>query len=119
VSPSVREKGFSLGYFDDRYLCEGPVARVMHGGRAVAFANLWTSTTRAELSIDLMRHVREAPRGTMEFLFTALLLWGKGEGYLQFNLGMAPLSGLLDGEVDHHDGVLPVRSLRPDHGWKL
>jgi phosphatidylglycerol lysyltransferase len=93
---SVREKGFSLGYFDDRYLREGPVARVMHGGRAVAFANLWTSTTRAELSIDLMRHVREAPRGTMEFLFTALLLWGKGEGYLQFNLGMAPLSGLED-----------------------
>ncbi len=92
----TREKGFSLGYFDPRYLCEGPVALVRSGGRPIAFANLWTSATRAELSVDLMRHVPDAPAVTMDFLFTSLLSWGRAEGYARFNLGMAPFSGMED-----------------------
>ncbi|HVI93996.1 MAG TPA: phosphatidylglycerol lysyltransferase domain-containing protein, partial [Anaeromyxobacter sp.] len=89
----VREKGFSLGFFDERYLREGPVALVTSQGRLVAFANVWTSSARAELSIDLMRNAADAPGGTMDFLFVSLLLWGRGEGYGAFNLGMAPPSG--------------------------
>ncbi|ABS26926.1 protein of unknown function DUF470 [Anaeromyxobacter sp. Fw109-5] len=93
---STREKGFSLGYFDERYLREGPVALALLDGRPVAFANVWAGTCRAELSVDLMRHVAEAPRATMDFLFVSLMRWGLGEGYEAFNLGMAPLSGLED-----------------------
>ena len=37
-----------------------------------------------------------APAEVMEFLLIELMLWGKGEGYRWFNLGMAPLSGLED-----------------------
>jgi len=44
--------------------------------------------------VDLMRHLPDAPNGTMDFLFTELLLWGRQEGYRWFNFGMAPLSGL-------------------------
>ncbi len=29
----------------------------------------------------------------MDFLFTELLSWGQAQGYQQFNLGMAPMSG--------------------------
>jgi phosphatidylglycerol lysyltransferase len=41
-----------------------------------------------------MRHLGDAPNGTMDYLFAELLLWGRGEGYHWFNLGVAPLSGL-------------------------
>ena len=63
-------------------------------GKIIAFANLWLGNGREELSIDLMRHATDAPRGVMDYLFIELMLWGKAQGYQWFNLGMAPLSGL-------------------------
>nr|WP_324292836.1 phosphatidylglycerol lysyltransferase domain-containing protein [uncultured Desulfobacter sp.] len=60
----------------------------------LAFANLWESESKAELSIDMMRYLPDAPAGIMEFLFIQLMLWGKEQGYQYFNSGMAPLSGL-------------------------
>ncbi|MFY3744804.1 bifunctional lysylphosphatidylglycerol flippase/synthetase MprF [Anaeromyxobacter sp. Red801] len=89
----VREKGFSLGSFDPRYLAEGPVALVRLDGKIVGFANVWASAARVELSVDLMRYHPSAPRSTMDYLFTSLMLWGRAEGYRAFNLGMAPFSG--------------------------
>ena len=93
---NVREKGFSVGYFDERYLCEGPMALVRVEGRVVAFANLWVASSQEELSFDLMRHLPDAPRTAMDFLFVSMMRWGKEEGYRSFSLGMAPLSGLED-----------------------
>ena len=103
---SVREKGFSLGYFDDAYLSRAPVA-VVRMRRAtidgepederppiVAFANLWTGAAKKALSVDLMRFSSHAPKGVMDYLFIQLLLWGQREGYRQFDLGMAPLAGV-------------------------
>jgi phosphatidylglycerol lysyltransferase len=91
---NTREKGFSLGHFDEAYLRRFPVAVVRRDGRVVAFANVWPSATREELSVDLMRHEPDAPRGVMEYVLVELMLWGKSEGYAWFNLGMAPLAGL-------------------------
>ena len=71
-----------------------PVAIVRCDGEPAAFANLWLSGTRAELSVDLMRFGPDAPRGSMDYLFIELMLWGRDQGYRWFNLGMAPLSGL-------------------------
>lgn len=88
------EKGFSLGSYDPDYLVRFPVALVEAEGQIVAFANLWQAPAGAELSVDLMRHVNEAPKGTMDFLFIELFLWGRAQGYARFSLGMAPLSGL-------------------------
>jgi phosphatidylglycerol lysyltransferase len=93
----LREKGFSLGFFDRAYLLRLPVAVVRKGERIVAFANVWPTESKVELSIDLMRYDAAAPPGVMEFLFTELMLWGKAHGYQYFSLGMAPLSGL-----EHH-----------------
>jgi phosphatidylglycerol lysyltransferase len=90
----VREKGFSLGRFEPGYLARFPAALVRHEGRIVAFANVWTSGAKHELSADLMRHMPDAPSGVMDFLFVELMLWGAREGWQQFNLGMAPLAGL-------------------------
>lgn len=91
---ATAEKGFSLGAFDERYVERFPIAVVRSEGEIVAFANLWPSGTREEISIDLMRFGPDAPRSTMDYLFIELMLWGRAEGYRWFNLGMAPLSGL-------------------------
>ena len=90
------EKGFSLGSFDARYLQRFPMAIVEAHGRIVAFANLWEAPAGPELSVDLMRHLPDAPKGTMDFLFIELFLWGQAHGYARFSLGMAPLSGLAE-----------------------
>jgi len=89
-----REKRFSLGCFRDDYLVRFPTAVVRRDGVILAFANLWTAGDRSEMSFDLMRHVAGVPNGTMEYLFTRLLVWGKEQGFGAVNLGMAPLSGL-------------------------
>jgi phosphatidylglycerol lysyltransferase len=91
---NAREKGFSLGFFDAEYVKWFPVGVVRKDGKIVAFANMWQGAEKEELSIDLMRYLTDAPHNVMEYLFVQLLLWGKREGYLWFNLGMAPLSGL-------------------------
>jgi phosphatidylglycerol lysyltransferase len=90
---AAAEKGFSLGFFDEPYLQRFPVAVIEKDGRIVAFANLWPGAGGVELSLDLMRYHREAPRDVMEALLIHAILWGKEHGYQWFALGMAPLSG--------------------------
>jgi phosphatidylglycerol lysyltransferase len=60
----------------------------------VAFATLWRSGGKEELSVDLMRERLDAPPGVMDFLFVRLMLYGTADGYRWFNLGMAPFSGI-------------------------
>jgi phosphatidylglycerol lysyltransferase len=91
---NASEKGFSLGYFKPDYLERFPLALIEHEGRIVAFANLWTTAARVEVSPDLMRQRSDAPPGTMDALFAQLMTWGRDQGFEWFNLGMAPLSGL-------------------------
>lgn len=96
----TREKGFSLGRFDERYLACFPHAIVtapVNGERIpVAFANLWIGAAGGDVSPDLMRRSHAAPRGTMDFLFIQMLLWAQAHGYRACNLGMAPMAGLVD-----------------------
>ncbi len=89
----VREKSFSLGFFNETYLKRCDVAIIRKDEQIIAFANLWQTQGHKELSVDLMRYLPQAPNGVMEFLTLSLLLWGKDQGYHVFNLGMAPLSG--------------------------
>jgi phosphatidylglycerol lysyltransferase len=63
-------------------------------GRLIAFANLWLSGDREQMSIDLMRYRAGELYGVMDFLFAELMLWGQRAGYGWFSLGMAPLAGL-------------------------
>ncbi len=90
---NTREKGFSLGNFSDDYIGNFPIAVVRRDESIVAFANIWESARRRELSVDLMRYNSQAPTSVMEYLFISMMLWAKNEGYREFNLGMAPLAG--------------------------
>jgi phosphatidylglycerol lysyltransferase len=93
----TREKRFSLGCFDEKYLARTPLAVIRRDRKILAFANVWAGGEHRELSIDLMRHCEDAPPTTMDALFTELMLWGRDQGYAWFSLGMAPLSGF-----EHH-----------------
>ncbi len=87
------EKGFSLGFFDPAYVARFPVAVIERDAHVLAFATLWPGPQGVEISTDLMRFARAAPKDVMESLFVHLFLWGKAQGYRWFSLGMAPLSG--------------------------
>lgn len=91
---SAREKGFSLGAFDERYLVRQPLALVKQGERLVAFANIMCTSFKEEASVDLMRQLPDSPSSSMEFLFVQLLLHYQAQGFERFGLGMAPLSGM-------------------------
>jgi phosphatidylglycerol lysyltransferase len=93
ASKAAGEKGFSLGFFDEGYLSRFPIAVIERDGQILAFANVWLGARRIELSIDLMRYDRSAPKGAMEALLVHLMQWGAQQGYHWFVLGMAPLSG--------------------------
>ena len=94
---NTHEKGFSLGNFDAAYLGHFDMAVVKKADAIVAFANLWKSADKAELSVDLMRYdPGTAPRGVMDFLFIQIMGWARDQGYRWFDLGMAPLAGLED-----------------------
>ena len=89
------EKKFSLGWFDDDYLRECEIVVVSNEqGNPIAFANIIPEYQRNEITIDLMRYLPEAERGTMDFLFISMLDRFKQQGYDGFNLGLAALSGV-------------------------
>lgn len=88
------EKRFSLGPFDPDYLARFPIAVVRQEGRLLAFANIWINGSGGEMSVDLMRHLPDAPAGTMDMMFVRLFQWGREQGHETFNLGLAPLSGM-------------------------
>jgi phosphatidylglycerol lysyltransferase len=97
--PGRRERQFSLGRFEKAYVRTTPLYILVDArGSTVAFVNRIESYRRGEATIDLMRHLREAPNGTMDYLFTKLFLDCKEKGFQQFSLGMAPLDGFHEGE---------------------
>ncbi len=94
TSKGQSEKRFSIGAFDPGYLARFDCAVVRRDGEVVAFANIWATANRDELSIDLMRHATAMPYGTMDFLFVRLMLWAKAQQFRYFSLGVAPLAGI-------------------------
>ncbi|MEO1015833.1 MAG: phosphatidylglycerol lysyltransferase domain-containing protein [Pseudomonadota bacterium] len=95
-----REKAFSLGRFDPAFLDACSIGIVEIEGKPAAFGSLWTTPDKGWAGIDLMRYAPDdAPTNTMDFLLAELMLWAKAEGYAKFDLAMAPLSGLGEGET--------------------
>ena len=95
------EKRFSLGWFDEDYLNSTPIIVIRNpAGTIDAFANILPEYQASEVSIDLMRHRREAEKGQMDFLFVSLFEWARGQGYATFNLGLSGLAGIGENPTD-------------------
>lgn len=89
------EKGFSLGFFDPYYINQAPVGTVRdQDGKLVAFATFMPTGGKEILTIDLMRHSKDAPSGIMDKIFISMYQYGQENGYTYFDLGMAPLSNV-------------------------
>ncbi|WP_379156789.1 bifunctional lysylphosphatidylglycerol flippase/synthetase MprF [Paenibacillus sp. sgz5001063] len=103
-----KEKGYSLGWFKPSYLQLAPIA-LLRGkeGEVLAFASIAPGYDGGyTLSVDLMRHLKKTPNGTMDYLFVRLLEWSKEQGSSRFNLGNAPLSS-----VGNNSGALREEKL--------
>lgn len=85
---------FSLDAFDPAFMRGTVIGMVQQAGRIVAFVTLWPAGGRAEVEVDLMRYVGDAPPGIMRNALIEAMFWAKAQGYARFNLGMAPLSGI-------------------------
>lgn len=93
------EKAFSLGWFDAQALRENRVLTIEDEQHQIyAFTNFVPMYTLSQESPDMMRYCRNAPPGTMDFLFLESMLYFKEHGIEGFNLGLAPLSHV--GEED-------------------
>jgi phosphatidylglycerol lysyltransferase len=90
----TRERAFLSAAFRADYLARFPVAVVRSRGRILAFASLVGSAGRAELSVELVRHLVKAPTGILDFVLVEAVVWAKSQGYRAVNLGLAPLRGL-------------------------
>jgi phosphatidylglycerol lysyltransferase len=102
------EKRFSLGWFEENYIRNGPVLVVYTRDNLVgAFANIISGCDHGEIGVDLVRHRHDVPNGLMEFLFVNLIRWAKGEGYQTFSLG---LTALANGATNLNDA---------ETGWSL
>ncbi len=89
------EMHFSDGWFDEEYIKNGPAIVIYSpDGSPVAFANLVTEYQKNEMSLDLMRHLKNMPPGTMEFLFAQVLQWAKEQGVSTFSLGLSAVVGV-------------------------
>lgn len=96
------ERAFAMGSFTAGYLQQSRLFVVRdETGQAVAFASLQPNFSSAQrrASIDLMRLLPDAPTNTMDFLFLSLMRQLRHEGWQEFDLGLAPLSGLEGGRV--------------------
>ena len=94
-----REKGFSVGRFDPRYLAHFDIAVVRRAGRIVAFANILPAAGGRRVAVDLMRYLPEEGSGLMEFMFLSLIEHYQSRGAEEFSLGTAPLAGLSERSV--------------------
>jgi len=93
--PHHREYGFFQGRFDRVYMeqCNLCILREING-KMVAFVNEVPSYRSGEASFDLMRYVPGSHWGTMDYLFTRMMLDLKQEGYITFNFAVAPFAGI-------------------------
>ncbi len=107
--PGRRERGFTLGAFEPRYIQSSPLFVLRDAeGLLVAFVNEIPSYRPGEATIDLMRHRTGVPNGVMDYLFTTVLLDCHVRGFTRFDLGLAPFAGV----GEHPDATLTERAVR-------
>ncbi|HVM31702.1 MAG TPA: bifunctional lysylphosphatidylglycerol flippase/synthetase MprF [bacterium] len=95
----TRERGFSTGFFDERYLRRLPLVVVRREEKLSAFAVLWESHDKAEMAVDLLRSGADAGGALEDCLLIECMRYGQYKGFKKFNLGAAPLLNMEDGPL--------------------
>lgn len=93
--PHHREFGFFQEVFSRRYIAETNLCCVRDSaGQLIAWVNEVPSFRPGEATFDMMRHQPGTHWGVMDYLFTNLMLALRQEGFLNLNMGLAPLAGV-------------------------
>ncbi len=93
-----RERGFMLGWFDEALLQECDVMVATDESRIVAFANIVPSYRGVEGNFDMLRYGSE-PKDVADFVYVSLIRYFARRGFTGMNLGLAPFSGLEEGNA--------------------
>ena len=95
LSSGRRERSFTLGRFSKRYLQTTPVVLLRDSNnKLIAFLNQITSYIQGEVTVDMMRHRKDMPNGTMDFIFCSYLSKLSTDGIKYFSLGLSHFIGL-------------------------
>jgi len=91
-----KEKGFSLGFFNEEYLNRAPIAVVKDEKDHIQgfMSMMYVYDDHQTVSVDLIRVQQSAPEGIIDFIFLSVIDWAIDKGYHRFNMGMAPLSNV-------------------------
>jgi phosphatidylglycerol lysyltransferase len=95
LSTGRRERSFTLGKFSKGYLQTTPVVLLRDSNKKLmAFLNQIDSYIQDEITIDMMRHRKDIPNGTMDFIFCSYLSQLHSEGIKFFSMGLSHFTGL-------------------------
>ena len=83
-----QERGLSMGQFDPAYLTHQRVFAAYKRGRPIAFVSF--HTTGGRWTLDLVRHGKELPKGTMQALICAAIDAARAEGIATLSLAAVP-----------------------------
>lgn len=95
----VKELTFSQGLFDEDVIRNQDVITVTDAeGQVAAFLNIIPDYAPGECTYDLIRKRADAPGGVMDALIIALIQDAQQKGLHYLNLGMVPMSGIIQPE---------------------
>ena len=99
------ERGFSMGHAGLLAQDLGPIFIARQGGRIVAFVSFLA--TKAEWTLDLMRHRDDVPPGTMQALVARAIAEAAASGIPRLSLAAVPAP-----DVDHLPPLLAAAHAR-------
>lgn len=90
-----KEIVFSQGLFDANELKNQTIITVENNeDKIIAFLNIIPDSVNGEATYDLIRKIKDAPNGIIDFILIALFNYLKTQNYKTVNLGLAPMSGI-------------------------
>jgi len=94
--PGRLERGFVMGYYSDDYMqqCDMLVARDSAGTIQAFINRLPAPFDEHEANFDMLRHTKNCPSNTNDFILINFIKLMQQEGYERVNLGLSPLVGL-------------------------
>jgi phosphatidylglycerol lysyltransferase len=119
----IKEMTFSQGLFDAAVIQEQDVITVKNSeGQVAAFLNIIPDYAPGECTYDLIRKRTDAPGGCMDALIIALIQDGQQRNMQFLNLGMAPMSGIVQPSNTAEQVVKfayeKIRAFRHYHGLR-
>jgi phosphatidylglycerol lysyltransferase len=99
--PNKAERGLMMGFFDVGYLNSSTIIVLKNQDNIIeAFINKLPSFNTDMASYDMIRHTKQAPGNSIDYLLINFIKYADSIGFKSVNLGLSPLAGVddLEGE---------------------